>query len=186
MMEPLLLVVLLVLHVFGLLCLVRFLLYLSGANNYNQIYVSLARITEWLLRYLRPMLPRSSRLDLAALIVVWLIHSLVSWLQLLAGTSEIPMMYAVLVAAWMGVVRTVHIASWIYLIGIGVVVVMSWLAPNVFSPAVELSRQLTEPILGRLRRLLPPMAGMDFSPMVAMLLIFMINSYIVPRLYGLF
>lgn len=185
-MELLLVVVLLVLHVFGLLCLVRFLLYLSAANSYNQIFVSLARITEWLLRYLRPVLPRSARIDLAALIVVWLCHSVISWLQLVSTISEISPIYAVLVAAWMGVVRTVHVASWIYLIGIGVVVIMSWLAPNVYSPAVELSRQLTEPILGRIRRLLPPLAGMDFSPMVAMLLIFMINSYIVPRLYVLF
>ena len=173
------------LHVFGMFCLLRFLLYLSAANTFNQVYISLVRLTEWLLRYLRSVLPRSSRLDIPALLVAWLVHSLVATIQLLSINIQISSLLAILMVLWRGFVLTIHIASWIYLIAIGVVVIMSWLAPNVYSPAVELSRQLTEPILGRIRRLLPSMAGLDFSPMVAMLIIFMINSYVVPGLYRL-
>ena len=48
-------------------------------------------------------------------------------------------------------------------------VVISWiqLPPN--HPAIRLIRTLTEPVLLPIRRMLPPMGGLDFSPMVLLI-----------------
>ena len=51
--------------------------------------------------------------------------------------------------------------------------VISWVAPNPYNPAVRLLRRLTEPVLAPIRQLLPPWKtfGLDFSPMIVILLI---------------
>lgn len=51
--------------------------------------------------------------------------------------------------------------------------VISWVTPNPYNPVVRLLRRLTEPVLAPIRQLLPPWKtfGLDFSPMIVILLI---------------
>ena len=50
-------------------------------------------------------------------------------------------------------------------------VVVSWIAPMGGGPLIAFIYQATEPILAPIRRLLPPTGGLDWSPMVAILLL---------------
>jgi YggT family protein len=45
-------------------------------------------------------------------------------------------------------------------------VVMSWVRADRRHPLVQLVYNLTEPALAPIRRVLPPMGGLDFSPMI--------------------
>ena len=58
--------------------------------------------------------------------------------------------------------------------------VISWVSPNPYNPVVRLLRRLTEPVLAPIRQLLPPWKtfGLDFSPMIVILLI----QWVVPVL----
>ena len=51
--------------------------------------------------------------------------------------------------------------------------VISWITPNPYNPIVRMLRRLTEPVLAPIRQLLPPWKtfGLDFSPMIVILLI---------------
>ena len=51
--------------------------------------------------------------------------------------------------------------------------IISWVIPNPYNPVVRLLRRLTEPVLAPIRQLLPPWKtfGLDFSPMIIILLI---------------
>ena len=49
-------------------------------------------------------------------------------------------------------------------------VVVSWLAPSGGGGLVAFIYQVTEPILAPIRRVIPPMGGLDWSPLVALLL----------------
>ena len=51
--------------------------------------------------------------------------------------------------------------------------VVSWITPNPYNPIVQLLRRLTEPVMAPIRQLLPPWKtfGLDFSPMIVILLI---------------
>lgn len=51
--------------------------------------------------------------------------------------------------------------------------VISWITPNPYNPVVRMLRRVTEPVLAPLRQLLPPWKtfGLDFSPMIIILLI---------------
>lgn len=69
-------------------------------------------------------------------------------------------------------------------------VIMSWVtmfAPE--SPTVEsingVLKQMTEPVLGPLRRVVPPLGMFDLTPMVALILLqFVIKGYLIPALFA--
>jgi len=48
-------------------------------------------------------------------------------------------------------------------------VVISWLNMDRRHPLAQLVSRLTEPVLAPIRRVLPPIGGLDFSPMVLLL-----------------
>ena len=56
--------------------------------------------------------------------------------------------------------------------------IISWVNPNPYNPLVRLIHGLTDPVLEPLRRLLPDMGGLDISPFVAILIIWILMSLI--------
>ena len=48
-------------------------------------------------------------------------------------------------------------------------VLLSWVAPDPYSPVVRVIVQITEPIMAPVRKLLPPMGGFDLSPLFVLL-----------------
>jgi YggT family protein len=64
--------------------------------------------------------------------------------------------------------------------------IVSWVSPDPYNPIVRFLYDITEPLLSRIRRLLPPMGGgLDFSPMILIIIIFFLQSFIVPTLQQL-
>ena len=59
--------------------------------------------------------------------------------------------------------------------------VISWIRPNPWHPVVRFLVKVTEPILGPLGRIIPPIAGLDFTPIIALLLISVVQN-LLPRL----
>ena len=81
---------------------------------------------------------------------------------------------------------------WVFLI----MIVMSWLISfNVINTRNQfvaglwrVINQITEPILRPIRRVIPPMGGLDLSPIVVFVIIFFLQSFIandLPRLLRL-
>lgn len=157
-------ILLLVLRLFGTLCLLRFLFQLAGANMYNPLVQAFARVTNPILQPLRRVLPKHRLIDFSSGLVVLIAFSLINYLRYRVAIEEGA--YHLLLIG--GVAMAIKTTCWIFIIGILLMVIMSWVAPNVYSPATELARVLTEPVLRPLRRVLPAMAGFDFSPMLAM------------------
>ncbi len=50
-------------------------------------------------------------------------------------------------------------------------IILSWVAPGSGHPAIYLLHQITEPVMAPFRKALPPMGGMDFSPILLFVLI---------------
>ena len=73
----------------------------------------------------------------------------------------------------MGILLTlIDIVYWVLWIAILVRVVVSWLRVSPYeNDLVRLVYQVTEPVLEPLRRVLPPMGGLDLSPLIALLLL---------------
>jgi YggT family protein len=61
--------------------------------------------------------------------------------------------------------------------------ILSWVNPDPYNPIVRFLHNVTEPLLSRIRRMLPALGGsIDFSPMVLILAIYFLMSFLVPTL----
>ncbi len=60
--------------------------------------------------------------------------------------------------------------------------VISWVNADPYNPIVRFLVQVTDPLLMRIRRYLPPMGGIDLSPMILILAIVFLQSFLVPTL----
>jgi len=76
------------------------------------------------------------------------------------------------------IVPVVNLVCYALLVAIFVRVAFSWIDPNPRNRIYLLAYQVTEPILAPIRRLLPMGPGLDFSPMIVSLIIFMILSFV--------
>ena len=61
--------------------------------------------------------------------------------------------------------------------------ILSWVNPDPYNPIVRFLHDVTEPALSRIRRILPAFGGgIDFSPMILILAIYFLMSFLVPTL----
>lgn len=146
---------------------VRFLLQLVQADFYNPISQFVVKATSPVLNPLRQILPKSQHWDVAALIAIVLLQLLsMTLLAMMSGQGTLPPLLLVFGAIFQLMFMATEFYFWLLLIG----VVLSWISPG-YSPFSALINQLAEPILAPLRRILPPMGGLDLSPIVAFLAI---------------
>jgi len=75
---------------------------------------------------------------------------------------------------------------WAYMWVLIIRAVLSWVNPDPYNPIVRALYSITEPVLSFLRRKFPLMAGsIDFSPMVAILVILFLQRFLVRTLFDL-
>jgi len=60
--------------------------------------------------------------------------------------------------------------------------VLSWVSPDPFNPIVRIINQLSEPLLYPVRRRVPYVGGIDFSPVLVLLAVMFLDNFIVPTL----
>jgi YggT family protein len=64
--------------------------------------------------------------------------------------------------------------------------VLSWVSPDPYNPIVRFIHNVTEPVLYQIRKRLPMMyGGIDFSPIVVILIIIFLRIFVVDSLEGL-
>jgi YggT family protein len=81
------------------------------------------------------------------------------------------------------VARILDILLTIYMWIIVIRAVLSWVNPDPYNPIVRLLYQLTEPVMRPIRRLIPLRGmGIDFSPLIILLLIIFLQSFLVSSL----
>lgn len=153
---------------YTLIVFLRFLLQLSRADFYNPVSQFVVKATAPVLNPLRRIIPGWGGLDIASLVLILV-------LQVSQLIAVILMMgYALpnigLLVAW-SVVGLFGLVLNFYFWAILIQVILSWVAPMSHNPAVSLIYQVTEPVMGYARKLIPPMGGMDFSPIIVFMVI---------------
>ena len=63
--------------------------------------------------------------------------------------------------------------------------VISWVNPDPYNPIVKFLRQVPDPLLMKIRQVVPVMGGFDLSPMILILVIMFLQNFLVPTLYQL-
>jgi len=72
--------------------------------------------------------------------------------------------------------RVIDIAFTIYSFAIIARSLLPWFRVDPYHPAVQFLIQITEPLLAPIRRSIPLIGGLDFSPMVALLILWFVEQ----------
>lgn len=60
--------------------------------------------------------------------------------------------------------------------------ILSWVSPDPYNPIVRIINQLSEPVLFPIRRRVPYLGGIDFSPMLALVAVYFLDIFLVQSL----
>ncbi len=81
--------------------------------------------------------------------------------------------------------RVLEIVLTIYMYIIIARAIVSWVNPDPYNPIVNFLYRVTEPVLFRVRKWLPPMGGIDLSPFVVLLVIYFLQKFVVDSILQL-
>jgi YggT family protein len=158
--------------------LLRFLLQLVRADFYNPISQFLVKATNPPLKVLRRIIPGLGGIDLASLVLAWLLKSVEILLIIMVSGSAVNLLAPLLWA----IPELIELVINIYFFGILIQVILSWVSPGNYNPAVALLYSLTAPIMRPAQRILPPMGGLDLSPMLVLIGLVLLKMLLLPPL----
>jgi YggT family protein len=88
--------------------------------------------------------------------------------------------------ALIAVAKVVGILAQLYVFVLIGRVICSWVSADPYNPIVRFLVSASDPLLNRIRRLVPPIAGLDFSPLIAILVVqILIQGFLVDTLRDL-
>jgi YggT family protein len=151
-----------------LVALLRLLLQWVRADFRNPLARAILQLTNPLVLPLRRILPPIGALDSATVLVLLLIAAIqASAGYLLSGLGPPPL----LLWGELTVLEVVRGVLHTYFFVILLYALLSLIAPGTYSPAQALLTSLAEPVLRPVRRLIPPLGGIDFSPLWVLIII---------------
>ena len=161
-----------------LIVLLRFILQLVRANFYNPLCQFIVKATQPLLKPLRRVIPSLFGLDMSSLVLAIIVQMVIFAVVLTLSYMSFNV-FGLLLWAIIGVTA---LFLKVFFFAMIISVILSWVAPGSVSPGAELVNQITEPALAPFRRFLPSMGGLDISPILAFMVIQLIQSFVIPPL----
>jgi YggT family protein len=146
--------------------LLRVLMPIVRADFRNPIGEAVLRFTNPLVLPLRRLLKPVGRVDvasIAALVIVQLLGTV-----LLLGIVSPSLVTAGNVLA-IGLKELLHTVLQFFTVAILIYAVLSWVAPGAHSPANQLLTRICEPLLAPVRRIVPPIGGLDLSALFVLI-----------------
>jgi YggT family protein len=162
-----------------LIIMLRFVLQLVRADFYNPLSQFAVRATQPLLKPLRRIIPSLFGLDMSSLVLAIIVQMILMALTLLLayGTTGDPL--HLLIWALIGV-TALFLNIFFYALIISVI--LSWVAPGSHNPGAQMVNQITEPLLAPLRRILPSLGGLDISPILAFMVLKLLDMLVINNL----
>lgn len=148
--------------------MMRVLLQLARADFRNPLAQAVVKITNPLIMPLRRVLPPIGKIDTSSIVAVVIVASAEVFIVAFLSSLYVP---DPLIWIRLIVLKIVHTVLTVYLYAILIYALLGMIAPGGYSPAQSLLAALCEPVLRPFRRIIPPIAGLDFSPLWALILI---------------
>lgn len=170
--------------VFGfyiLAVMVRFLMQLTRADFRNPLAQALVKLTNPPLVPLRRIFPGTGGVDVAS-IVLMIALQLTSLLliQLIKGGPILIVALTVLSFAYL-----LDLLINVFIYSILILVVVSWINPGSYNPVLSMLSTMTEPVMRPARRLIKPIGGLDLTPMIAMVALYVFRMLALPPIEAL-
>ena len=153
---------------FILAALVRFWMQAFHAPSRNPIaYFSMA-LTDWAVKPLRRVVPGLFKLDWSSLIVAWAFEYLLQFVLLMLVMGSVPDNPAVFtVLLFKSIVQLLRLTIYVFIASIFVQAILSWVNP--YHPVTPFFDALANPFLKPVRGVIPPIGGVDISPVFVLI-----------------
>lgn len=149
-----------------MIVIARFMLQMVRADFYNPLSQFVVKATKPVLTPLRRMIPGFGGIDMASIVLLILLVLVKLGALLAINNAYFEPIGFIIIA----IKSTASSILNFFLFTIFAGAILSWFAQG-FNPMVAVFHQVSEPVLRPFRRLLPPVSGMDFSPILALLLL---------------
>ena len=159
--------------------LLRFLLQVAKADFYNPVSQAVIQITDPIVRILRTVIPGYKGIDFSSLVLAFVIEAIAICVLITLYGGSIPSIGYIITWAFAGVVLfIVSIYYYAILASIIMSFVMMFSGSTNPHPLLLLVWQLTEPVMAPVRKIIPSMGGLDFSPIIIFIAIQIIQNFI--------
>ena len=166
MQSPLQFLIETIFDLYIMVILLRFLLQLFKADFYNPLSQFVVRATNPVLKPLRQVIPGFGGIDISSLIFAYLVCLLKFLLLFTVLVGTIPTFGKLILISLADLLNQgVNLLFWMILVR----AIMSWVSSGHQNPIMAVIYQLTEPLMAPIRRILPPMGGLDLSPLFLLL-----------------
>jgi YggT family protein len=145
--------------------MLRLLLQWVRADFYNPVCQFLVKVTNPALLPLRRVIPSIGRLDTAAVVLILALEIFGVWVVSRIAASPLAPAHIVLFS----ITKLLATLLMTYFFLILAAVILSWVGANLRHPVIPLVYQLTEPVMRPIRKIIPPIAGIDLSPVFALI-----------------
>ena len=192
LLSPLMLIINTLFDLYILMVLLRFLFQMLRADFYNPVSQFIVKLTTPPLKMMRRVIPSVGGQDAASIVLCLL---LIYAKFLLMRALSIPAVHiggvmAPLSVSYGGllvfsIADLVALLLTVFLVAIIIKVILSWVNPGHYNPVIGLVDRLAEPVLRPVRKIVPPIGGLDLSPLFATLLVLVAKMLIVPPIIHL-
>lgn len=159
--------------------IIRIILVYVGSNYFDPVTQFVVKLTDWIVKPLRRIVPNIGRIELSSILLV-LILEIVKFSLVSSLSFGLPHPLGLLILA-VGDALKMLIMTFFYAIILQVLV--SWLQP--YSPVSRILYQVTLPIMRPFQRLIPPIGGIDISPIPALIVLQLLIMLVVNPLMSL-
>ncbi len=188
LLSPLMLIINTLFDLYVLLVLLRFLLQMFRADFYNPVSQFVVRVTTPPLRPLRRVIPSIGNQDTASIVlclVVIYVKFLILRLLDIPAVQISNALAPIGSASYAGllvfsIADLISLTLTVFLIAIIIQVILSWVNPGHYNPVIGLVNRIAEPVLRPIKRIVPPLGGLDLSPLFACLALMVAKMLIVP------
>jgi len=191
--SPLTLIITTLFDLYVLVVLLRFMLQLMRADPHNSIARFVIKVTTPPLRYLRRFIPSVAGQDVAAIVLCMIIIYAKFVLLGLLGIEVVHINNSIAYIGGVGylglviyaIADLVSLFLSVFLIAVLIQVILSWVNPGFHNPVIGLVNTLATPVLRPIQKLIPPVGGIDLSPLFAILMIMVAKMLLIPPLMNL-
>jgi len=151
--------------------LLRFYMQWMRVSFRNQLGAFVIQLSDWLVLPLRRVVPSLGGLDLSSLVPAILLQALeialVVWLRGSPPGIDPVRLGAIMLAV--GLIEVIKLSVWLLIIVVFAAAILSWVSPH--SPVAPALNSLAKPFLRPIQKVIPPIANIDLSPLVLLLVL---------------
>jgi len=156
------------------LFILRIVLQLVRADFYNPLSQLIWRATRYPTDAMRRFLPQWRNINFGAALTLFALA--VAYVHIISGFGVLGYHVNRYQALGIAAIKIVALTVNLYTLTLAVQAVMSWLGPGVNNPASNILWSMNEPLLRPVRRVIPPVSGLDLSPLVVIVLLQIVNG----------